>query len=80
MNAITEFESKVTHLYEAEYGDFKRKLGLYITRLEQDMGQQLTGQGRIQIDELKHQLIYSPETTNIEQARTMALELAQSLK
>ena len=80
MNAVAEFEAKVSGLYEAEYGDFKRKLGLYITRLEQDLGQQLNQSSRAQIDQLKHQLIYSPETTNIEQARSLALQMAKALQ
>ena len=77
--AIDEFQGKIRHLYEAEYGDFKRKVGLYLTRLEQDAGPALTRDQRIRLDQLKEEIIYSPATTNIESARAKILQVVESL-
>lgn len=79
-DAIHEFVEKVTHLYESEYGDFKRKLGLYMHRLEQDLGASVSSQARAKLLELKHEIVYSPETTNIEAARSRALEVVGSIR
>ncbi|NQZ00723.1 MAG: hypothetical protein HRT45_08650 [Bdellovibrionales bacterium] len=80
LDAIAEFEDKVAHLYESEYGDFKRKLGLYMSRLEQDLGASLDRSMKAKLLELKFEIVYSPETTNIESARSRALEVVRSLK
>ena len=79
-DAIKEFEDKVTHLYESEYGDFKRKLGLYMRRLEQDLGEATTREMKLKLSELKHEIVYSPESTNIETARSRALEVVRSMR
>jgi hypothetical protein len=79
-DAIVEFENKVSHLYEAEYGDFKRKLGLYMRRLEQDLGEAISPEMRAKLSSLKHDIVYSPESTNIEFARQKALEVVRSLR
>jgi hypothetical protein len=73
---VSEFIKRVESLYEVEYGDFKRKVGLYINRLEQEFRDP---QSRQIIQEMRQHVLYSP-TADIETAREKTLQLARKLQ
>lgn len=72
---INEFIRRVENLYEVEYGDFKRKLGHYINRLEQEV---TDAESRRIIHEMRHQIVYNP-LGDIEVAREKAIKYATDL-
>ena len=75
--AVEKFEYYVKHLHEVEYGDFKRKLSLYILRLEQAYGNN-SPQVKKLIKDMREKAIYSP-TGNIEMTRAEILEMAKKI-
>ncbi|MCB9024922.1 MAG: hypothetical protein H6625_01275 [Bdellovibrionaceae bacterium] len=75
--AIEKFENYVGNLYEIEYGDFKRKLSLYILRLEQGCDNTSPKVARV-IKKMREKVIYSPDG-NIENTRAEVLDLVKEL-
>lgn len=73
-----KFIDQVRWLYEPEYGDFKRKLGLYIQRLEEADPTLKKGSGRKIIDSMKTAVMYDPNG-DIETTRRKVLQLANEL-
>jgi hypothetical protein len=73
---VSEFIKRVENLYEVEYGDFKRKVGLYINRLEQDFKDP---QSRQVIQEMRQVVLYGNHP-DIETAREKTLQLARKLQ
>lgn len=72
---IREFIKKVESLHEVEYGDFKRKVGQYVNRLEQ----RLSGpEARSIIERIRHVVVYDPPN-DILVAREETLQLAEQL-
>lgn len=72
---VTEFIKRLENLYEVEYGDFKRKVGLYINRLEQGV----TGpQSKSVINEMRNTVLYGP-IADIEIVREKTIALAKKL-
>mgnify|MGYP006969543498 CR=1 FL=1 len=76
---INEFKEQVQWLHEPEFGDFKRKVALYIDRLAKDIGAPQNPTLRSQIEEMKKVVIYSP-SGDMEKTRTKTLELAERMK
>ncbi len=75
--AVKKFIDQVQWLYEPEYGDFKRKLGLYIERLEEACA---TGNGNAAkvLAEMKSKVVYNPNG-DIEATRRMVIQMAHEL-
>lgn len=76
--ALKSFIDQVRWMYEAEYGDFKRKLGLYLERLEQSSPELAKGRGRAAFAQIKETVVYSP-TGDIEATRRRVLEICNTL-
>ena len=72
--AVKNFIDQVRWLYEPEYGDFKRKLGLYIERLEEACG----GTAAKVLADMKTKVVYNPNG-DIEATRRMVIQLAHEL-
>ena len=79
INSIRSFYETVEWLYEPEYGDFKRKLSLYIYRLESLLAPQISQEGLDLIEEMKRLCLYQP-SGEIEQTRTEILQLSERLQ
>lgn len=59
--AIAQFEKQISHLFEVEYGDFKRKVGLYLDQLERSLI--LDGSAdhmRRELDKIRQRVIFDP--------------------
>lgn len=76
--AVQKFIDQVRWLYEPEYGDFKRKLGLYIERLEEAHPELASGKAKDVFANMKSKVIYNPNG-NIELTRRQVLEMANQL-
>jgi hypothetical protein len=76
--AVQKFIDQVRWLYEPEFGDFKRKLGLYIQRLEKENPGFKNGDGRQVLDTMKSTVVYNPNG-DIESTRREVLQLAAQL-
>ncbi len=72
---IQEFIRKVESLHEVEYGDFKRKVGQYVNRLEQRL---TDPQARSILDRIRYVVVYDPPHDTLI-AREETLALAQQL-
>lgn len=75
--AVDHFIKNTTSLTEVEYGDFKRKVGLYLQRLEEGLNSP-SSDVQILCDEVRRFVVYQP-TGDIEQARHRCLELARRI-
>lgn len=73
---VSEFIKRVENLYEVEYGDFKRKVGHYINRLEQGLTDPAS---RAILNEMRYHVLFSP-IADIEVAREKTLQLARKLQ
>ena len=76
--AVRQFIEQVRWLYEPEYGDFKRKVGLYIQRLEEAEPQLKSGRGKQVLEEMRTAVVYNPNG-DIEATRREVLKMAQEL-
>jgi hypothetical protein len=76
--AVKTFIDQIRWLYEAEYGDFKRKVGLYIQRLEETHPQLVQGRAKEVLSEIKSKVIYNP-SGDIEATRRQILQMAHEL-
>ena len=76
--AVQQFIDQVRWLYEPEYGDFKRKLNLYIQRLEETYPAVKSGQGEKVLSDIKTMVVYNPNG-DIELTRREVLQLAAGL-
>lgn len=74
---VKEFYDKVNWLNEIEFGDFKRKVGLYINRLEDNLKTQ-NPEAKKLLSKIKDAVVYNP-SGEIEATRMKALELSQKL-
>jgi hypothetical protein len=75
---IQEFIDTITYLYEPEYGDFKRKLGLYLERLVQSDPSLGEGQAKALIEQMRMRAIFD-SSGDIEASRRQVLELSRRL-
>lgn len=76
MSQVNEFIKRVENLYEVEYGDFKRKVSLYINRLDQGV---TDPSKRAIITKMRNDLLFGP-IADIEIMREKTLELAKKLQ
>lgn len=75
---ITAFSNRVRNLHEVEYGDFKRKLSLYLSRLEGDLrAHDIADRGQL-IQQMRQVTIYNP-SGDIEGTRHTVMLLADQL-
>lgn len=72
--AVGEFINKVENVYEVDYGDFKRKLSLYIATLEESLG---ASSGPV-IYKMKKRAIYTSDG-DIENTRHAVLDLVKEI-
>ena len=75
---IENFVNRVENIHEFEYGDFKRKVGLYLNRLEGQLGPSTTKDHKIVLQEIKQSVVYSPNG-DIEATREQTVRLARRL-
>lgn len=73
---IRKFIDQVRWLHEPEFGDFKRKVGLYIQRLQESGPAMQKGAAGKILSQMKLDVVYSPNG-DIESTRKHVLELAQ---
>lgn len=76
--AVQQFIDQVRWLYEPEFGDFKRKLGLYIQRLEEAHPSFKNVSGGKVIETMKTTVVYNPNG-DIESTRRQVIQLAAEL-
>lgn len=77
---MKSFIERVMWLYEPEYGDFKRKIGLYLLRLEQELGSQAQKPAvRTAFSSLRDQVIFQP-SGEVESTRERVLKWAFDLQ
>jgi len=75
---MTDLAEKVRFIHEIEYGDFKRKVGLYLTRAQSHFSRSdLKTHGLFK--ELRQRVVYSPDG-DIEATRHWVLEKLQENK
>ncbi len=75
---LVKFIDQIRWLYEPEFGDFKRKVGLYIERLEESDPAFKQGRARKILDSMRTIAVYDPNG-DIESTRQKILELASEL-
>lgn len=76
--AVRQFIDQVRWLYEAEFGDFKRKIGLYIQRLEEAHPSLKSGRAKEVLTQMRNTVVYSPNG-DIEATRRQVLKMAYEL-
>jgi hypothetical protein len=76
--AVKNFIDQVRWLYEPEFGDFKRKVGLYIERLEEAHPELAKGNHRKVMANMKTAVMYNPNG-DIELTRRQILQMAHEL-
>ncbi|MCB0365887.1 MAG: hypothetical protein H6624_07130 [Bdellovibrionaceae bacterium] len=75
---VEQFLNNTSGLNEVDYGDFKRKVGLYLMRLEEGLGAS-SPDVQLLCDEIRRIVVYQP-SGNIRQTRQRTLELADKLR
>ncbi len=75
---LQKFIDQIRWLYEPEFGDFKRKVGLYIQRLEEAEPTLRKGPTGKILDTMKTSALYDPNG-DIESTRRKILQLANEL-
>ncbi|MGZ3723904.1 MAG: hypothetical protein ACXVA9_13265 [Bdellovibrionales bacterium] len=76
--AVKQFIDQVRWLYEPEYGDFKRKLGLYIERLEEAHPELGTGDAQKVMANMRSAVVYNPNG-DMELTRRQVIQMAHEL-
>ncbi len=75
---ITSFTNRIRNLHEVEYGDFKRKLSLYFSRLEGDLrAHNIVDHGHI-LNQMRQVVLYNP-SGDIEGTRQSVIAMAEQL-
>jgi hypothetical protein len=73
-DAVTEFKNHIRWLYEPEFGDFKRKVSLYVERLQQAA----PTVSKNAVEKIREAALYNPNG-DIESTRRQILELSDRL-
>lgn len=73
-DAVTEFKNHIRWLYEPEFGDFKRKVSLYLERLQQAA----PAVSKNTVEKIRETALYNPNG-DIESTRRQILELSERL-
>ena len=76
--AVKKFIDQVRWLHEPEFGDFKRKVGLYIHRLVESVPALKQGPTSKLISQMEEEVIFNPNG-RIEATRKNVLDLAQKV-
>jgi hypothetical protein len=76
---VEDYVKKIDKLVEVDYGDFKRKLGQYLIRIEESLGAQARPEAKRTLAELRNRLIYNPQFNDMEEAREYAMEKLRKL-
>lgn len=76
--SVLKFIDQIRWLYEPEYGDFKRKVGLYIQRLEESAPALKKGASGKVLSSMKNAALFDGNG-DIESTRRKILELAHEL-
>ena len=79
MDKTAQFIDQIRWLHEVDYGDFKRKVGLYISRLETNLDPEKLKIVSDLTAKMRFQLLYQG-TGDVEQARTNTLALAEQIQ
>jgi hypothetical protein len=78
--SINKFKQYVIQLHEIEYGDFKRKLSLYILRLEESLSANDNLAMRV-VATMRDRIIYNPRPDmDIDVAKLEVLDLLKRLE
>jgi len=72
--AVLQFIDQVRWLYEPEFGDFKRKLGLYLERLEENLPES----SQSVVSNMRTAVVFNPNG-DIESTRRQVIEMATQL-
>ena len=75
--AIMELCEKVRWLQEPEFGDFKRKIGLYLDQTREGL-ESSDKAFKKSLDELKYQVVYAPNG-DMEATRALVVSKLKSL-
>jgi hypothetical protein len=78
LDAVKQFIDQIRWLYEPEFGDFKRKVNLYIQCLEESQPSVKTGAGKSVLENMKNIVVFSPNG-DIESTRREVIQLAAQL-
>ena len=73
---IQEFIDRVARLHEPEFGDFKRKVELYLSRLESEL--KTSPEARGVLKALREHVIYNPNG-HVESTRQFILQKCRAL-
>lgn len=76
---ITTFTDQIQGLHEVDYGDFKRKVSLYIRRLQQRLSPDQLRTVQDILVQMFNLVLYNP-SAHIEATRTQVLTLAQTAR
>lgn len=75
-NPIQEFSDCVATLHEPDFGDFKRKIELYLSRLEAELKTSPEARGVLRV--LRDHVIYNPNG-HVESTRQFILKKCREL-
>jgi hypothetical protein len=75
---MDKFIKQIRWLYEPEFGDFKRKVGLYIHRLEEENPKLQSTEAKKIIAQMRFAVTYDPNG-DIESTRLKIIQLAGDL-
>jgi hypothetical protein len=76
--AVRRFIDQVRWLYEGEFGDFKRKVGLYLQRMEEADPELKSGPSKEYLNQIRNLVMYSPNG-DIESTRRQVLFMAEKI-
>ena len=76
---ISKFVDQIRFLHEPEYGDFKRKVGTYLLRLQQELD--MDSQKRVidLLEKILQEVIFSA-TGDVEQARHLTVQTLEQIQ
>ena len=79
IKSVEQFVQRLEKLTDVEYGDFKRKVGFYITELEKSLGKKITPAKKDVLSRLRLLVVYNNPTPDVEVVREEAIQLARRL-
>jgi hypothetical protein len=80
VKTVAQFLGRVEKLSDVDYGDFKRKVGFYLTELEKSLGGPSLSESQKEIIyRLRLLVVFNNPDTDIELVRQRTLEMAKRL-
>lgn len=76
--AINQFIERVNYLHDSNFGDFKRKLDVALTRLWHSLGHNSKAVDQLLYD-VKKKVVFSTGM-DVEEARHLALDAAETIR